>query len=663
MKENDIITLAEVCDILSISVATGRNWIKSGILNPINESNEFYRNIILKIKEDIENNTIDRLNKRRNKKHVSGNFIPKKYIESSNGIKLVELIISGIEEELNDEIIKVIIAEYALKFYYYYNNYQSQKILLRDFNNKDKIYEIVRNFLNNSGINYEKVEKIIEKNKKIFEHSVFKLEDDVLGLLYMSLASTADRKQNGVYYTPTKVVSYMVNKVEPNISLASTIIDPCCGTGNFLIEFIKRGHDVENIYGRDIEETSIFIARMNTIIFSKVNDSKYDVVLKNIKVDNSLFLIENQNSFDVCIGNPPWGSELDDESVIYSNNYYETYADKGLEAFSLFIELGVKIIKNNGLLSYIVPETFFNVQTHLPIRQVITRESNITDVKYWGNVFDGVLAPALSFIAKKGKNKTFGVGANITNTEGINYIIGSKRKITPDNWNFNISDKELTIIQKIENSHHNYYLRDNADFALGIVTGNNKQYLKDTKISDDYLPIIKGSDVFKFSIKEAVNYIQYTPEKFQQVARNNLYFEDEKLIYRFISDTLVFAYDNNKTLSLNSANVVVPRIEELNIKYILGVLNSRLAHFYFKLSFNSIKILRNHIESIPLRKPSSDAIREIIHLVDLLILENDDKVKVDLYDKLNNHIYQIYELNNDEIDVIEKFNSGNVFLY
>src|SRR5690554_7796028 len=99
MKENDIITLAEVCDILTISVATGRNWIKSGILNPINESNEFYRNIILKIKEDIENNTIDRLNKRRNKKHVSGNFIPKKYIESSNGIKLVELIISGIEEE------------------------------------------------------------------------------------------------------------------------------------------------------------------------------------------------------------------------------------------------------------------------------------------------------------------------------------------------------------------------------------------------------------------------------------------------------------------------------------------------------------------------------------------------------------------------------------
>ncbi len=188
-------------------------------------------------------------------------------------------------------------------------------------------------------------------------------------------------------------------------------------------------------------------------------------------------------------------------------------------------------------------------------------------------------------------------------------------------------------------------------------------WIKDTKISDDYLPIIKGSDVFKFSIKEAVNYIQYTPEKFQQVARNNLYFEDEKLIYRFISDTLVFAYDNNKTLSLNSANVVVPRIEELNIKYILGVLNSRLAHFYFKLSFNSIKILRNHIESIPLRKPSSDAIREIIHLVDLLILENDDKVKVDLYDKLNNHIYQIYELNNDEIDVIEKFNSGNVFLY
>lgn len=334
-----------------------------------------------------------------------------------------------------------------------------------------------------------------------------------------------------------------------------------------------------------------------------------------------------------------------------------------MEAFSLFIELGVKIVKNNGLLSYIVPETFFNVQTHLPIRQVITRESNITDVKYWGNVFDGVLAPALSFITKKGKTDNFGVEANITNTDGVNYVIGSKRKITPESWNFNVSDKELSIIQKIENSNQNYYLKDNADFALGIVTGNNKQYLKDTKISDDYLPIIKGSDVFKFSIKEAVNYIQYIPEKFQQVARNNLYFEAEKLIYRFISDTLVFAYDNNKTLSLNSANVVVPRIEELNIKYILGILNSRLAHFYFKLTFNSIKILRNHIESIPLRKSSLNNINEITNLVELLILENNDNVKLDLYDKLNNQIYKIYELSDDEIDVIEKFNSGNIFLY
>ena len=36
------------------------------------------------------------------------------------------------------------------------------------------------------------------------------------------------------------------------------------------------------------------------------------------------------------------------------------------------------------------------------------------------------------------------------------------------------------------------------------------------------------------------------------------------------------------------------------MKYIMAILNSRVAQFYFKKRFNSVKVLRSHIEQIPI---------------------------------------------------------------
>ena len=110
--------------------------------------------------------------------------------------------------------------------------------------------------------------------------------------------------------------------------------------------------------------------------------------------------------------------------------------------------------------------------------------------------------------------------------------------------------------------------------------------------------ILKGSDIQKFRFTEGKRFIAYRPELFQQTAPTEYYRAPRKLLYRFISDQLVFAYDDRQTLSLNSCNVVIPEIEGLEMKYVLAVLNSRVAQFYFEKSFQSVKVLRSHIEHI-----------------------------------------------------------------
>ena len=156
--------------------------------------------------------------------------------------------------------------------------------------------------------------------------------------------------------------------------------------------------------------------------------------------------------------------------------------------------------------------------------------------------------------------------------------------------------------------------------------------------------IIKGADIEKFKIKNCKNYILFTPSDFQQCAPEKMYRAKEKLLYKFISKKLVFAYDDKQTLTLNSCNILIPKIEGLDIKYILGILNSDIVQFYFEKKFKSVKVLKSHIEQIPIPDVKFEEQIPIINIVDKIILSKNNTEK--LIKELNllcNHLYGIKE--------------------
>ncbi len=194
------------------------------------------------------------------------------------------------------------------------------------------------------------------------------------------------------------------------------------------------------------------------------------------------------------------------------------------------------------------------------------------------------------------------------------------------------------------------YLKDNAIFALGIVTGGNERFIIDridgargnsigrrsplssydindsnnidhkyTNIPDGYEVVLKGSDISRYHISVPDRFIKFDPQSFQQVADEDVYRQPEKLVYRFINKDLIFAYDKDGMVSLNSCNILIPKLPGLDIKYILAVLNSSPAGFYYKKSFNSVKVLRSHLEQIPIPVVSKDEQAKIIELVDRIM--------------------------------------------
>ncbi len=176
--------------------------------------------------------------------------------------------------------------------------------------------------------------------------------------------------------------------------------------------------------------------------------------------------------------------------------------------------------------------------------------------------------------------------------------------------------------------------------------------------------VLRGSDLCRFRFNQTSNYIIFKPDLFQQIAPTKYYRAPEKLLYRFICNQLVFAYDDKQTLSLNSCNVLIPQIEGLSVKYILAILNSRIAQYYFKKTFNSIKILKSHIEQIPIPLIGEKQQNTIIPLVNNLVaVRESDKIKC-LYDELDAIISQIYGINTAEYGIIKQsMENENLFLF
>lgn len=651
-------SLKEVCKELAVSEATLKNWIKLNKISPINFANNtknfvgeavdnkirFSKEYIIDFKKNLQSGKIDYLKSRRNKKFISGNNLYKGYLsDESKNISVISELLIKIDElklELNKSIINILIAECSSRLM---KNIPLKTLIESCQEGAEKlVFDLVDD--------KQKALDFINKYPELFDFDyVFEPNEDVLGLLYMSLSNMGERKSRGAYFTPNKVVEKLVSSI--NIKEGSSLIDPCCGTGNFLLR-LPDNVKLDQIFGNDIDETSVEIVRIN--LFLKYRPNNIDILYSNIT--NKDFLNVFKGEFDYIIGNPPWGCEFSKTEKQRLKEKYNSIKGKNIESYDLFIEKSLSCLNRNGVLAFVLPEAILNVKSHEPIRKIILKGCELRFLEFLGNAFDKVNCPSIILQLEKTPQKMSLKGAQIkTKNEG--FVISKEREVNPEQFEFGVNDKEYEILQKLYNADNRIYLKDNADFALGIVTGNNAQLLSDKKTSDNEV-VIKGSDIDKYKITEGDNYIKFEPERFQQVASESFYRAKEKLFYKFISKKLVFAYDDKQRLSLNSCNILIPKLcgesknkESIiyNIKYIMAILNSRIAQFVFEKRFNSIKVLRSHIEDIPIPACRDEEQKVVTGMVDELLKNPDNK---ELYDRLDTYIAELYGLTDDEYNVL-----------
>ncbi|MBI5219826.1 MAG: Eco57I restriction-modification methylase domain-containing protein [Bacteroidia bacterium] len=452
-------------------------------------------------------------------------------------------------------------------------------------------------------------------------------------------------------------------------------------TGNFLFEPESQyGNKKEKIIIKEKENLENEISKLS----KELDEIKASTIYKNAFEWRFEFpeVLNNDGDFegfDLVIGNPPYGVSIKGgqrDAIVASLNKVPDF-----EIYYFFINIAKKILKPNGIKTYIIPNSIlFNVfaksyRENLFNQWQIRELLDCTDF----NIFEGsatVRCIITLLINKQSDDKVFyRPTANATSFEEL--ISRRLSETTKDillannqNWAliFKLNADVLNIVAKIRKNkkilidlfpeisqgliaYDKYQGQDEETIKNRIFHSNQKQ--------NGWKKWLWGEDItpyrVKWNEKEFINYCDGIANP-----REPKYFKGVRILIREITNPKIFAGFTTDESYNDPAIIIVLKNKEGNfdIKLLLGILNSTLATFYH---FNSSpkatkgafpKILVDDIKNFPL--PNHTEQQPIITIVDqILEAKKQGKDTAELEKQIDTMVYKLYDLSEEEIKIVE----------
>ena len=319
--------------------------------------------------------------------------------------------------------------------------------------------------------------------------------------------------------------------------------------------------------------------------------------------------------FDAIIGNPPYltlGGKQDigatEEAKKYANLVYST-AEYKINSYALFYEKGVGLSRTGGNLAFIVPRAVLDNHHLKNLRQFLIEETTIQQIlttKY--DVFGGAETGrnVIGVVKKKGEKKT---------DHNIRFLTANTSESFKSR---DLSEESIdqTLINEESNYAFTYQEADRKKLVTqiqnewdqlgayisvnnGVNTGNAADVLvSDEKETEKHRKFIEGKDVNPYLINWRGLWINYDPslkdrldpadldtrqDRVDFSLRSPEIFDNEKIVIRQTSDSLIGAYDDGALVSKHSTHLLCPK-DNLNVslKFVSAVFNSKFLNYVYQ---------------------------------------------------------------------------------
>jgi len=428
--------------------------------------------------------------------------------------------------------------------------YKNLSNLLTKYNSLAIENALVQLFIENNGIQVKKntfIKKILDNEGKDIPIIKNSLASEISGKsivdfvnIFELLVPDNDKKINGAFFTPQFITDFMVS--QSITSSSQKVCDPSCGCGAFLISatvFISKKYKKnvidtiqENIYGVDISDYSVRRAKILLSLLALQNGEDTKDIKFNLETADSLitnwekiFSKTIKNGFDVVIGNPPYVKFQDLNKKLREKLYkeWQTLKTGNYNLYFAFFELGISILKEEGLLSYITPNNYFTSLAGIELREYLQSKTLIDKIVDFNHlkIFNAQTYTSVTFLTKRKKDffsyERVEKYEMLDTLKDLNFSKIYFNDLNNKKWRLLRNSDQLNI-KKIENIGRK--LGEITDIRVGIATCKDPIYFVDGSVlkgkyyekvyqGKTYLiekeitkPIAKISD---FSIQEELN--------------------------------------------------------------------------------------------------------------------------------------------------------------
>jgi len=425
----------------------------------------------------------------------------------------------------------------------------------------------------------------------------------------------------------------------------------------------------------------------------------------------------NNDGFDVIVGNPPYVRVHKQDTLLkhyLKENYMTPKMD--FDIFTCFFELSLKILKKNGLLSFIVPDKFLVREYAENLRYLLLNNSHILELLDISkcNIFKESIYPIIITLKKvkelilaKKIVKSYQNEVDIYQINGeINKDLDYVKKL-PKSLNkkiaqqkfannpkarfhinideiYDLMGEKLEVLPKI----HDFVTNQNIFCGTPRAKDYHSwgKYVTDKKPSKgEFLKYIVCRNLAPFNITWGIpiNSFRKTFQTPYFVFKKGVMAEGKWNSFKSVPKILVRGNDKRLTAVLDETGYVFVGIyaliqERYDPKYLIGLINSDLINAYFFHKNPSIKVRGGyfsinslHLLQLPTFPADKNEILHISKLVSKIIELKGKKGKIEktakiipdshnlqiekLITQLNNRIYQLYRLSTNEIKKIQEF--------
>ncbi|MDR2345022.1 MAG: Eco57I restriction-modification methylase domain-containing protein [Planctomycetaceae bacterium] len=365
--------------------------------------------------------------------------------------------------------------------------------------------------------------------------------------------------------------------------------------------------------------------------------------------------------FDIVIGNPPYIEISKKEQKIIFQEKYKEVLSGHYDLYIFFFKKGIDLLKNGGVNVFITPHTFTQYKQFINLRKWLYKNVNILEITdRIESVFESaVVDNSISVLSKNNFQPHTNFTKYIYENSKLKKISSTqlkKKEYNSDSFDIK-SIKNKKILKRFYSN--SICLNEFVESCQGITVyaklqGEKINYFRKNYINNSSKKCTRGREIFKYNLQWSKTYIEYG--EWLWCPRNCKFFELPKIFIRQTSADIIATYIEEPFYCIDSVHSLIQKNKNIDLKYILGILNSKLGNYFYHLLISETgkifaQVKLNFLRQIPIKDISTTEQQPIITLVDQILSAKKKNPSVDtssLEAEIDDIVFHLYELTESE---------------